>query len=200
MDYERAITEFLSQADNFPVALQIAEHIKAAKEKIQLDFWNACSGRISGNLEASPFKNRWRADLDEPQRLASKWYGVSIRPAGADQAPVHVIYYLCQEYYREGWFYFYPGLTTNTNEGLQDRQCKELDELRRILDAEGFDSTKAWIGWKAIRSYESPNPFLVELSGRSEELWETSVELLWDVFEKTVEQVEKVNAWLKKAQ
>ena len=41
MDYESEVVKFLSQKENLPFALEIAEKIVVVKEKLQKDFWKS---------------------------------------------------------------------------------------------------------------------------------------------------------------
>ena len=78
MDYETEVIDFLSQKENLPFVLDIAEKVEPVKEKLLRDFWNGLEAKFNTKLTGHALTNRWKVKRD--QDIPGNWEGISLIP------------------------------------------------------------------------------------------------------------------------
>ena len=199
MDYDDAVIEFLSQKDNFRLAVEVSEHLEQAKARIQVGFWTACRKRLEERLKVSKWAKTWQATIDPDEDLGRKDAGVYLIPSDVDEDdddPSAFTY--CLKRWFSNKVILYPGAALGYYGLWQEHRSKEVERFAAALKRHGFnESSKETMGWLKWRTYETVNEFLLAINERAEELAENGVEVLWDTFEKTAALAEKATAALR---
>jgi len=195
MEYDEAVIEFLSQKENLRLAMEVAERLEEVRRRLELRLWRTCHKLLADRLAGSEWADTWRAAIDSDEELTRNEYGVGLEPRGASDDVPRVFPYLTRYHY--GSLNFYLRVPRPDAKETTDVQAANLLGLEEALKQEGFRSTKKDLAWKSIRTYDSLNSFLLDLSERVDELALEAVEFLWATFEGSVALFDRANAALR---
>ena len=191
MDYEEAVSEFLSRKENFRLALEVAERMDDVKARKQIAFWEQAYTLLQTKLQNSPRSDSWIVDSAAEEDLLREDCGIYFIQKRFQDMPGSLYFGLT--HYEHGRYYVYHRLAWEEEPRTQDQITEEVGRLRDALKADGWRSSKWSVGWKHIRAFDSHKSFLLELVERSEELAESCAEAFWEFFCSRAEDAAKAN-------
>ncbi|MBL7222797.1 MAG: hypothetical protein ISS72_02995 [Candidatus Brocadiae bacterium] len=198
MDYEEAVAEFLSQPENFRLALEVAQRLEDAKRRVEIGFWHTCYAKAQEHLAGSEWATTWTVAIDPDENLPSNECGVRLLPNDRNgEAPV-LVYDLTN--WSSGSYSIYVRVPLSTRGDTTPYFPLGIDDFRRKWRQEGYGYTKSSVIWREIKRYEGTNSFLLDTVDRCDELASQAVDTLWDVFEETVADLVTLNAALRSGQ
>lgn len=202
MDYEAEVSAFLAQKENFRLALEIADHLEKAKSKVQVAFWKDCERRLLQRLSASTQAESWKTGMpfNDGDSVPATGEPLYLVPSEIDPyaGGTRVVYYGFGTYQYSTEYGVFTCVRLDTDEGWQTFKSKELARLSDMLKEEGHKPSELSVGWRSLWTHAKPDPFLVGIVERPEEMAESAVEVLWKTFTQTVAQAEKATAAIRK--
>ena len=186
MDYESEVVKFLSQKENLPFALEIAEKIVVVKEKLQKDFWKSVEVKLKERLDKSSFKETWMIKIDDD--VLSSWSGLSIVPKTTTQF-LHIFPRIQQ--WSGDLRLFYGIRYSRKNE--EPISIKVLSDFFNELGEENYKNNYWWVGYKFTDIRPMTNNFLFKVVDNLDTLVEDVVNMLWELFEDKVDSINQIN-------
>jgi len=186
MDYESEVVKFLTQKENLPFALEIAEKIVVVKEKLQKDFWKSVEVKLKDRLDNSSFRETWMIKTDED--VLSSWSGLSIVPITTPQS-LHIFPRIEQS---SGDLRLFYGIRySRKNE--EPISIKVLSDFFNELGEENYKNNYWWVGYKFTDIRPMTNNFLFKVVDNLDTLVEDVVNMLWELFEDKVDSINQIN-------
>jgi hypothetical protein len=186
MDYESEVVKFLSQKENLPFALEIAEKIVVVKEKLQKDFWKSVEVKLKKNLDSSRFRDTWMIKIDED--VLSTWSGLSIVPITRLQS-LHIFPRI--EQWRGDLRLFYGINYSRKNE--EPITIPVLANLINELGEENYKNNPWWIGYKLTDIRPMTNNFLFKVVDNLDALVEDVINMVWELFSDKAKSINQIN-------
>ena len=186
MDYESEVVKFLSQKENLPFALEIAEKIVVVKEKLQKDFWKSVEVKLKYELDKSSFKDAWMIKIDED--VLSTWSGLSIVPTATPQF-LHIFPRI--EQWRGDLRLFYGIRYDRKNE--EPITIPVLANLINELGEENYKNNPWWIGYKLTDIQPMSNNFLFKIVDNLDALVEDVINMVWELFSDKAKSINQIN-------
>ena len=186
MDYESEVVKFLSQKENLPFALEIAEKIVVVKEKLQKDFWKSVEVKLKENLNSSSFKDTWMIKIDED--VLSTWSGLSIVPTTTPQS-LHIFPRI--EQWRGDLRLFYGIRYNRKNE--EPITIPVLANFINELGEENYKNNPRWIGYKLTDIQPMTNNFLFKVVDNLDALVEDVINMVWELFSDKAKSINQIN-------
>ena len=186
MDYESEVVKFLSQKENLPFALEIAEKIVVVKEKLQKDFWKSVEAKLKERLDNSSFRETWMIKIDED--VLSTWSGLSIVPITTLQS-LHIFPRI--EQWSGDLRLFYGIRYSRKNE--EPISIKVLDDFISKLGEENYKNNSWWIGYKLTDIRPMTNNFLFKVVDNLDAVVEDVINMVWKLFEDKVDSINQIN-------
>ena len=186
MDYESEVVKFLSQKENLPFALEIAEKIVVVKEKLQKDFWKSVEVKLKKNLNSSSFRDTWMIKIDED--VLSTWSGLSIVPITSLQS-LHIFPRIEQW---SGDLRLFYGIRYS-RENKEPITIPVLANLINELGEENYKNNPRWIGFKLTDIRPMTNNFLLKVVDNLDALVEDVINMVWELFSDKAKSINQIN-------
>lgn len=196
MSYEDAIIQFLSQPENFSVALEVAARIQSVKNKLFEDFWKKIKENLELKLKALPPEST----------LKDNWTLREVKDAiflGSTKIQDQKLYLQPTiEFDKSG--NFYHGVAWNCyQQTAPDINIKELGELRQLLrekyeGAFAEDDLRWGLAYRNICDDFKTDEFYKRISDDMKNVTADISETFWDFFITVAERISNLNAALRR--
>jgi hypothetical protein len=186
MDYESEVVKFLTQKENLPFALEIAEKIVVVKEKLQKDFWKSVEAKLKERLDNSSFRETWMIKIDDD--VLSSWSGLSIVPTTTPQS-LHIFPRI--EQWSGDLRLFYGIRYSRKNE--EPISMKVLNDFFNELGEENYKNNYWWVGYKLTDIRPMTNNFLFKVVDNLDALVEDVINMVWELFSDKAKSINQIN-------
>ncbi len=187
--YGEAIVEFLSDKDNLPLALDIADHVADVKLSINRQFWKEITRKFNEELKHESLG--WTAFIDDKKTLNGKCPGVSIRHNELKGPFVFRV---------ERWDHLYYGVYYPDDFEKPEEvslQLPELQELKKLVDrlaTHGVTKTDPkWLRWAYVFEFSAARKFFEEAVAVKDQLADSIFSESWKLFKSVRCPMEKAN-------
>ena len=174
-DGDDPVADFLAQKDNLRIALQIAEALDRAREKLVCRLWDAVARNIQIRLDESGIA-AWtpKTSFD-----GYGWNGVELVPSHLRAtAPCWKPIAWHEEDSRG--IHIWQGITLP--EGWAKGSDKLIAGVKKSLLAKGYRKGPNHLGYKEVLAYPQFEDFLLDLADATEGVATMVAETLWDLF------------------
>lgn len=186
MDYESEVVKFLTQKENLPFALEIAEKIVVVKEKLQKDFWESVEAKLKERLDNSSSGETWMIKIDDD--VLSSWSGLSIVPTTTPQS-LHIFPRI--EQWSGDLRLFYGIRYSRKNE--EPISIKVLNDFFNELGEENYKNNYWWVGYKLTDIRPMTNNFLFKVVDNLDALVEDVINMVWELFSDKAKSINQIN-------
>lgn len=192
MDYEQEVIDFLSQKENLPFVLDVAEKVEPVKEKLLLDFWNGLEAKFNAKLTEQALTDRWKVKRDHD--IPSDWGGISLIPV---EEPSIIYLHPGLEQWAGSLRLFYGMHWSKENK--DPITFPDVRTLKLCLRNDRFKGSDWWIGYKLTDIYTRNKGFLIRISRNLDSVVDNVADISFDLIGKYVALVERANLGIRNA-
>lgn len=193
MNPDQAIVEFLARPENFPAALEIAQHMERVKDHVVLQFWHGYRDEMTRRLIESNLTGHWHMRLKDDQLLRQPYAEcrIAYRPDCAHALHLDVPLWVGPPTERLPLHY---GLCWS-REVPETPAIPEIAELAQVLETMWLkpDGQSWWFKLIRLQDGLRENEFLLRTIHTPDAVTEEYADLVWMFFEQIRGPLEKVN-------
>ena len=192
MSSEDEIFEYLTQPENLPIALEIADYVEQLKHKLHRKFWTTFNPRMEQRLKISEYNSTWVFHPHPARRYRTEWGKSYIAPAGKNYKSISQLRVAFGQGSRSNDYRFFWG--ANWIKEPENFDNPAMTKLKAELIARDINIVeKHWPGWGRYKYSPYDSQFMIRMYRDTEELIAEIVEDVWKLFTDLRPIIEEIN-------
>lgn len=193
MSPEKAIYDFLVQADNLSTAMEMSKYVDQFEVDMHKHFWSNFNTYMDQKIKSSDVVSQWKFSPFNTGRVRKAWEESSFRYKTIGETGQTFLQFDFGQGGREGNFPLYWGVCWSGQPGIIT--SPSIVTLSSALLSKGINIPEEpkWIywGWYKYRIYDAD--FLVRCYSQTDELIQEIIEDVWTVFSDLRPLLENIN-------
>ena len=193
------IVKHLRQKENLALTLEIERYAPNVKTELLFEFWSQLIAALNAARPVTLPSNEFAFEIKDKATIRDEYYEISSTSPIQSAPQPHLVFMIGQRYSTDE-FSIYAGIawTAEVPKKSDIYQRKEIESLRAALINDGYTPNPWWLGLRDLRTFPSPEHFLLSYVETPKEIVESLVEPFWQMASKYRDNANDANKALRK--